>query len=109
MDKLTNLGIGVMVFALVIGVASITLFQFGSSTASCSTTFPWNASTQNCMNASGSTLAETSSLTNTKYLLTQVGTSGLAGWTPAIIAFVVGLLFIGGVLTLRGGDSAGRY
>ena len=76
-DNLTNLGIGVMVFALVIGVTSIVLDKFG--------------------NAVGGTPN-----TTTQYLLTQVGTSGLAGWTPAIIAFAVGMLFIGGILALKG-------
>lgn len=108
-DNLTNLGVGVMIFAMIIGVASIVLFQFGASTAGCTTAYPWNASSQTCMNTTGGTLTETGSLTNTKYLLNQVGTTGLAGWTPAIIAFAVGMLFIGGILTLRGRNSKGRY
>lgn len=81
-DQLTNLGIGIMIFALVIGVTSIVLSSFG--------------------NAVGGTAN-----TTVQYLLTQVGTTGLAGWTPAIIAFAVGMLFIGGILTLKG-DSGRR-
>lgn len=78
-DKLTDLGIGIMVFAIVIGVTSITLAKFGDSVGGTSNT-------------------------TVQYLLTQVGTTGLAGWTPAIVAFAVGMLFIGGILTLRGGS-----
>ena len=69
-DNLTALGYGIITFAILIGVGSIMLNQFG--------------------NATGGTAN-----TTVQYLLTQLGTSGLAGWTPAIIAFAVGMLFLG--------------
>ena len=69
-DNLTGLGYGIITFAILIGVGSVMLYQFG--------------------NAVGGTANVT-----TTYLLGQLGTSGLAGWTPAIIAFSVGMLFLG--------------
>jgi len=69
-DNLTGLGYGIITFAILIGVGSVMLYQFG--------------------NATGGTANVT-----TTYLLGQLGTSGLAGWTPAIIAFSVGMLFLG--------------
>jgi|TARA_Y100000310_G_scaffold113593_1_gene112045 hypothetical protein len=69
-DNLTNLGYGIIVFAILIGVGSVVLFEFG--------------------NATGGTAN-----TNVQYLLTQLGSGGLAGWVPAIIAISVGLLFLG--------------
>ena len=69
-DALIGLGYGIIIFAVLIGVGSIVLYNFG--------------------NASGGTAN-----TNVQYLLTQLGSSGLAGWTPAIIAISVGLLFLG--------------
>jgi hypothetical protein len=69
-NELTALGYGLVVFAIIIGVGSIVLTNFG--------------------NATGGTAN-----TTTQYLLTQLGTSGLAGWTPAIIAISVGILFLG--------------
>jgi hypothetical protein len=77
-DNLVNLGYGLVVFALVIGVGSVVLFNFG--------------------NASGGTAN-----TNVQYLLGQLGSSGLAGWTPAIIAIAVGLLFLGAFAITKGG------
>jgi len=76
-DNLTNLGYGIITFAVLIGVGSVMLYQFG--------------------NATGGTANVT-----TTYLLGQLGQSGLAGWTPAIIAFSVGMLFLGAFF-IKGG------
>jgi len=75
-NDLTNLGYGLVVFAIIIGVGSVILVNFG--------------------NAVGGTAN-----TTTNYLLTQLGSTGLAGWTPAIIAMAVGLLFLGAFM-IRG-------
>ena len=77
-NELTGLGYGLVVFAIIIGVGSVVLFNFG--------------------NASGGTAN-----TNVQYLLTQLGSSGLAGWTPAIIAISVGILFLGAFMMNKGG------
>ena len=76
-NDLTNLGWGVVVFAITIGVGVTVLSKFG--------------------NAVGG-----DANTTVQYLNTQLGTSGLAGWTPAIIAFAVGMLFIGSFLIGKG-------
>lgn len=78
-DQLTALGYGLVVFAIIIGVGSVILYNFG--------------------NATGGTAN-----TNVQYLLGQLGQSGLAGWTPAIIAISVGLLFLGAFLVGKGGN-----
>jgi predicted anti-sigma-YlaC factor YlaD len=78
-NQLTALGVGVVVFALVIGVGTIVLQQFGT--------------------AVGGT-ANTTVTTIQGYLGTSSG--GLASWTPAIIALAVGLLFIGSLMVLQG-------
>ena len=74
---LQALGLGIIVFAIIIGVGSVVLFNFG--------------------NATGGTAN-----TNVQYLLGQLGQSGLAGWTPAIIAISVGMLFLGAFLFGKG-------
>lgn len=79
MDQLQALGLGIVVFAIVIGVGSVVLTRFGDA-----------------VGGTGNTTVQ--------YLLTQLGTSGLAGWTPAIIALSVGLLFIGAFLFQKGGS-----
>ena len=76
-NDLTSLGYGLVVFAIIIGVGSVVLTNFGNSTGGTANT-------------------------NVQYLNTQLGSSGLAGWTPAIIAISVGLLFLGAFM-VKGG------
>lgn len=76
-DQIVALGYGIVVFAIVIGVGSVVLTNFGNSV--------------------GGT-ANTTSV----YLLGQLGSSGLAGWTPAIIALSIGLLFLGAFMVGKG-------
>ena len=76
-DNLTGLGYGIITFAIIIGVGTIVLQKFGD--------------------AVGGTANTTVS-----YLNTQLGTSGLAGWTPAIIALSVGMLFLGVFMSRSG-------
>ena len=76
-DNLTNLGYGIITFAIIIGVGTVVLQKFGDAVGG-------------------------SANTTVAYLNTQLGQSGLAGWTPAIIALSVGMLFLGVFLT-RGG------
>jgi len=114
-NDLTALGYGLVVFAIIVGVGSIVLYNFGGATGCSATTgYPnWNSTTNKCYetgNVSNTTDPSGASYTNTNYLLGQLGQSGLAGWTPAIIAISVGLLFLGAFLIGKGGSkSRGRY
>jgi len=76
-DTLQALGLGIIGFAIIIGVGVVVLEKFGDSV--------------------GGTANET-----VTYLNTQLGSSGLAGWVPAIIAITIGMLFLGYFLTKRG-------
>jgi predicted anti-sigma-YlaC factor YlaD len=76
-DNLTGLGYGLVVFAIIIGVGSVVLYNFGNSVGGTANT-------------------------TVQYLLGQLGQSGLAGWTPAIIAFAVGMLFLGAFFIKKG-------
>ena len=109
-DKLSALGYGLVTFAVIIGVGTILLTKFGDSVATCATDYTYNATSHYCENATGGPLGDTTDPTNagwtsTNYLNTQLGTTGLAGWAPAIIAFTVGMLFLG-VFMAKGGRRA---
>lgn len=80
-NNLTGLGWGVVTFAITIGIGTVVLTKFG--------------------NAVGGTAN-----TTVDYLNTQLGTSGLAGWAPAIIAFAVGMLFLGAFLINKGSNRS---
>jgi len=103
-NNLIGLGIGVIGFALIVGVGTIVLQEFGGSVAVCDSTlgFAWNRTTNTCTNTTASATPTGTSWTNINYMNTQLGTSGLAGWTPAIIAFSVGMMFFGGILVYMG-------
>lgn len=97
-ENLSGLAMGIITFAIIIGVGVIVLEKFGESVAGCSTDKTYNVSsgTAYCSNATSSTaLSGSSGGGVTAYLGNQMGQSGLAGWAPAIIAFAVGILFLG--------------
>lgn len=113
-NDLTSLGYGLVVFAIIIGVGSIVLANFGGSVGCAQTTgyTVWNATQAKCQqsgNSSNVTDPTGTAYTNTNYLLGQLGTSGLAGWVPAIIAIAVGVLFLGAFLIKGGQKNKGRY
>ena len=76
-NNLTALGYGLVTFAIVIGVGVVVLSKFGNAVSEANAT--------------------------TNYLIGQLGESGLAGWTPAIIALVIGMLFLGAFIA-KGGN-----
>jgi len=115
-DKLTALGYGIVVFAIVIGMGIVLLLNFAQTTAGCSTTtataanglYNWNSTSQTCMNTSGSSQTNPTATTNLLSMSTYLGTGsgGLASWTTTIIALAVGLLFLGAFFIKK---SKGRY
>ena len=76
MNALIALGLGIVVFALIVGVGTVVLQNFG--------------------NATGGT-ANTTTQTLIGYL-----SNNLITWVPAIIALGVGLLFIGALMGRKG-------
>jgi hypothetical protein len=110
-NDLTAIGYGLVVFAIVIGVSSVVLSGFGTAVSSCSTvgggTATYNVTSQLCTNTSGSTANPSTATINSNYLLGQFGSGGLAGWTPAIVAISIGLLFLGAFMIK--GAGKGRY
>jgi len=108
-DNLTGLGYGLVTFAIIIGVGVVVLQGFAGAVDNCSvhtTLSPgatYNVSTGVCSNLTvGDVGAASQGTQNLFYMEGQMGSSGLAGWTPAIIALSVGMLFLG-VFLSRGG------
>jgi len=104
-DNLSDLGYGLVTFAVIIGVGVVVLSKFGSSVDGCSEltggTWSYNVSSGGCYNSTD-TASASQATQNVFYLEGQMGTAGLAGWTPAIIALSVGMLFLGVFLTRSG-------
>ena len=76
-NNLSALGYGIITFAIIIGIGTVVLTKFGDAVGG-------------------------QANVTVDYLNTQLGQSGLAGWTPAIIALAVGMLFLGVFLTKGG-------
>ena len=108
-NELTGLGYGLVVFAIIIAIGTVVLVNFGNATATCATAYTFNVTQQKCVNASNEDPTDTASVpyANTNYLTGQLGSTGLAGWTPAIIAISVGIMFLGAFMI--GGKKKGRY
>jgi hypothetical protein len=94
-NNVVSLGYGLVVFGIVLGVGSIVLYNFAGTQAQCTTGFSWNGTSGKCWNGTDTATPGGTSYTNVNYMLTQLGTAGLAGWTPAVIAISVGMLFLG--------------
>ena len=103
-NNLTSLAYGLITFAVVIGIGVVVLTQFGGAIATCATGYTYNITQDQCLNATGGDPTDPSNAgwSNTHYLNTQMGSSGLAGWAPAIIALSVGMLFLGLFLSKKG-------
>ena len=111
MNALIALGLGIVLFALIVGVGVVVLANFGGTLAQCpvgynlnnsnSTTSGYQISAETCVNDTGA-FTNTTDPTNVGWttndtLMGYLGTN-LTTWVPAIIALGVGLLFIGALV-----------
>ena len=97
MDVLQGIGYGIVAFAIIVVVGLVVLTKLGDATANCATDWTYNASTRVCQetaNISNTADPTNGAWTTSGYLGTQLGSAGLSGWIPAIIAVAVGALFL---------------
>ena len=113
-NVLTALAMGIVIFAITVGIGAVVLGKFSGSVADCPTGYAWNSNGSStwstdtccltggvdCTSAGNHTSASTASQT-TVSLGGELGTSGLASWVGAIVALAVGLLFIGALMGKR--------
>lgn len=106
-DNLVVVAISLITFILIIGVGLVVTNNFASSQCSSGGYNYYNSSTNVCENGTALPGVNTSSPDAVATLSTMkgyLGTSsgGLGSWTTAIIALVIGVLFIGAIMQLRG-------
>jgi len=104
-DNLSGLGYGLVTFAIILGVGSIVLYNFAGSVGNCPSGSSWNSTDNTCWNSTASVGSPSGeAYSSTSYLLGKLGTQsgGLAGWTPAVIAFSVGMMFLGAFFVKKG-------
>ncbi len=102
MDVLQGIGYGIVAFAIIVVVGLVVLTKLGDGVADCSAlvtedtgALVYNATDRTCWNAT-ETIGDPANgaWTTSGYLGTQLGSSGLSAWIPAIIAVAVGALFL---------------
>ncbi len=97
-DNLTGVAYGLVTFAVLTGVGLIVLQNFGVSVSNCITGYNYTTSNGLCSNntAANQTMNPSASTAATYTLSGYLGTSsgGLVTWVLAIIALIIGVLFI---------------
>ena len=68
-SNINGLAWSIVTFGLLVGIGIVVLSKFGETTGGTANT-------------------------SVQYVITQLGSSGLAGWIPAIIALAIGLYFL---------------
>lgn len=107
-NNLSALALGIVIFAILIGVGVVLLQKFQGAVA-CPTGYVFNSS---ATEGGGTECYESANASNTTayktigndlaQFKTELGTtSGLGSWTAAIVALAVGLLFIGALMGNR--------
>ena len=97
MDVLQGIGYGIVAFAILVVVGLVVLTKLADGVAECATDWSYNSTSRVCYevaNTSNTAEPTNSAWTTSGYLGTQLGSTGLSGWIPAIIAVAVGALFL---------------
>ena len=93
-ERLTAVGWGLVTFGLVIALGMIVLTKFGDQIVTCSADKLWNATSQLCGNATGTASGSGNGFAGVSSVITNLGSTGLAGWLPVVIVVIIaGLIF----------------
>jgi hypothetical protein len=87
----------VLVFLIVlVGVGIVVISNLGGSVAcdGSARIGSWNATANQCSNATASTTPLGATWSAVSYGQTQLGQAGLLGWVPAVIALMIGMFFL---------------
>ena len=120
MNALIGLGLGIIVFALIVATGLVVMSNFASSVAECPTGYGYQTNgtqtytTGLCCNSTNDTCTialgtdsgvGASSGTDSLNTMTGYMQDNLITWIPAVIALGVGLLFIGALMGKRQANS----
>lgn len=113
MNALVALGLGIIIFALIVATGLVVIQQFGTAVSQCPAGYSYNTNgstvytTNLCYNntspgSTGTNVTSPSSATVTTTTIIGYVQSNLVTWIPAIIALGIGLLFIGALMGKKG-------
>ena len=113
MNALIALGLGIIVFALIVATGLVVMANFGTAVAECPTGYVYNTNgsdtftDNNCCLTDGTDCSSAgnytgaSTATGTMETIQGYMQSNLVTWIPAVIALGIGLLFIGALMGKR--------
>jgi hypothetical protein len=100
LNVLSAVAFGIITIAVMVGIGIVVLSRLGATDAACATVCgaagTYSATTGLCSNATAANCGAVSGTAYTalNYASTQLGSSGLLSWLPAIIALIVGVFFL---------------
>ena len=100
MNVLQAIGYGIVGFAVIIVIGIVVITKLGDSVATCpAVNETYNITDRHCWDLLNGTKYQSGTPTDGGYvsgvyLSGQLGSSGLAGWIPAVIAVMIGGLFL---------------
>ena len=95
MQTLQAIGFGIVGFAVIVIIGIVMITKLGDSIAHCPTGETYNVTDGYCWNATAQkAVPANAEYTTSTYMKTQLGSSGLSGWIPAVIAVAIGGLFL---------------
>ena len=94
--QLQGIALGIIGLVILVGIALVVISHLENTTATCAADYTYNMATDKCLNATGGdpTTPTGSAYTSLAYGATQIGSTGLLSWLPAIIALMVGVFFL---------------
>jgi hypothetical protein len=95
-SQLQVIAIGIVGLIILVGISLVVLTKLSDSNAVCASGFTFITANQTCSNG---TISVDTDPTNAgwvsiQYGVTQLGSTGLLSWLPAIIALLVGVFFL---------------
>lgn len=95
-NQLTVIAFGIIGLTILIGIGLVVVTKLGNSVATCKTGYTYNSANDSCYNSTG--LDPTDPYNEDwkafDYGRTQLGSTGLLSWLPAIIALLIGVFFL---------------
>ena len=109
MNALISLGLGIIIFALIVATGLVVMANFGTAVAECPAGYSYNTNgsvtytTGYCYNntspgSTGTNITSPSKATGSINTMVGYMQDNLITWVPAVIALGIGLLFIGALM-----------
>lgn len=95
-NVLQMIAFGIITLAIIVGIGLTIGDKLADTQAVCAEDYTYDTATNYCLNATGEdpTTPTGSAFTSITYANTQLGSTGLLSWLPAVIALLVGVFFL---------------